>query len=171
MDKRYYTVRMDKAPRVGEIFSSSLLQPAPAPDKWWKVMLSPARMVSGAWAVTLQECIPLAPKPDKGPVGEHVHALLRAAPPEPTLGMIYAEVQALRQGFDALTRGPWCIFEFAESRVPIFREGFANTQHELETVVDADRCNTLAKLVDKLQQEVKKLRADMVDGAALRVTP
>jgi len=96
MDKRYHTVRMDKAPQVGEIFSSSLLKPAPAPDKWWKVMLSPAWMVSGAWAVTLQECIPLAPKPDKGPVGEHVHALLRATPPEPTLGQVYSELMALR---------------------------------------------------------------------------
>lgn len=94
MDKRYHTVRMDCPPPVGAIFASSLLDPAPAPDKWYKVMMSPVPMGSGWFAVTLQEC---DPKPrEKGPAGEHVHKLLRTAPPEPTLGMIYAELTALR---------------------------------------------------------------------------
>lgn len=95
MDKRYHTVRMGKSPQVGAIFASSLLNPAPAPDKWWKVMFSPVQLagVPGGFAVTLKEC---DPKPEKGPVGDKVHALLRTQLPEPTLGMIYAEVMALR---------------------------------------------------------------------------
>mgnify|MGYP000532333972 FL=1 len=93
----YHTIRMTNAPKVGDIFSSSLLDPTLAPDKWWKVMFTTTvPIASGGYAVTVQECVPLAPKPDKGPVGEHVHRLLRAAPPEPTLGMIYAELRALR---------------------------------------------------------------------------
>lgn len=133
MDKRYHTVRMDRAPQVGEIFSSSLLNPAPAPNKWWKVVQFPVAMVSGGFAVTLQECEPRAEShaptrevsitdvrnflnarparwsvldelltehaaielAAKGPAGKHVHDLLRSKPPEPTLGMIYAELVGL----------------------------------------------------------------------------
>lgn len=69
------------------------------PDKWYKVVFVPVPLPDGC-AVTLQEC---DPKPVKGPVGDKVHSLLRATPPEPTLGMIYAEVLALRAAFDNLT--------------------------------------------------------------------
>lgn len=113
MDKRYRTVRMGTAPNPGDIFSSWLLNPAPAPDKWWKVMFSPAPLAgqSGGFAVTLQEC---DPKPTKGPAGDKVHALLRATPtilplaapppPEPSLAMIYAEVRGMRDHLHALER-------------------------------------------------------------------
>lgn len=197
MDKRYHTVRMDKSPQVGSIFSSSLLNPAPAPDKWWKVMFSPVQLagVPGGFAVTLQEC---DPKPRvKGVVGEHIYGMLRdlrpaiplTPPPEPTLGMIYAEVAALRNEWNALRQqqdmlhisdypslrvavnqmpAKWppivaeeshtCVFEFSEDRVPTFRDGPPSSQHELETIVDAERCTALVKLADELQQDNTALR-------------
>lgn len=97
MGKIYHTARMNRTPQIGEIFASSVLTPQPAPDTWWKVVQTPVWMAAvGEYAVTLQVCDPRTERRGKGAVGEHIYGMLRAAPPEPTLGMIYAELLELR---------------------------------------------------------------------------